>query len=415
MRSCLPAGPACGVVMKSAVVFGAGAIGRGFIGPLFSQSGYEVTFVEADAELVRLLNQERGYPLRLFSEKSGVGRIDQHVAPVRAIPASCGTAVAEAVSRADLMATATGISALPHVAERMACGLSMRWKSESARPVNVILCENMLKAGPHLEGLVRGFLPEEEQCVMKGRIGFAAASIGRMVPIMTDRLKDGNPLRICAEPYSCLPVDLDGLVGDIPEILGMTLHAPFTFIMDRKLLLHNMGHALAAWLGALDGCATIRDAVMRPEVRRPVRGAMTAVAKALSLAYGEPEAELVEHVEDLIRRFENPFLEDTPARVGRDLRRKLSPDERAIGALCLCERHGIETEDICQGIAAALRFRDPAGTLDAFNVPSSSGHAAQINRAMRILKEVCRLPEDSRAYARILHRFSDSIQKQPIG
>ena len=34
--------------MKQAIIFGAGNIGRGFIGQLYSESGYHVTFVDVD-------------------------------------------------------------------------------------------------------------------------------------------------------------------------------------------------------------------------------------------------------------------------------------------------------------------------------------------------------------------------------
>ena len=42
--------------MKQAIIFGAGNIGRGFIGQFFSESGYEVTFVDVDRPLLDTLN-----------------------------------------------------------------------------------------------------------------------------------------------------------------------------------------------------------------------------------------------------------------------------------------------------------------------------------------------------------------------
>lgn len=46
--------------MKRAIHFGAGKIGRGFIGALLSQAGYEVCFAEADSQLVDEINRRRG-------------------------------------------------------------------------------------------------------------------------------------------------------------------------------------------------------------------------------------------------------------------------------------------------------------------------------------------------------------------
>ena len=52
----------------SAVHFGAGNIGRGFIGQLFAQSGYAVTFIEVNASVVAQLNRDHAYPINVVSE-----------------------------------------------------------------------------------------------------------------------------------------------------------------------------------------------------------------------------------------------------------------------------------------------------------------------------------------------------------
>ena len=52
-----------------AVMYGAGNIGRGFIGMLFSASGYEVTFVDVAEELIEALNRENTYPVRIVSNE----------------------------------------------------------------------------------------------------------------------------------------------------------------------------------------------------------------------------------------------------------------------------------------------------------------------------------------------------------
>lgn len=54
--------------MKRAIHFGAGKIGRGFIGALLSQAGYEVCFAEADSQLVDEINRRRGYTVHVTDE-----------------------------------------------------------------------------------------------------------------------------------------------------------------------------------------------------------------------------------------------------------------------------------------------------------------------------------------------------------
>jgi len=52
-------------LMKQAIQFGAGNIGRGFLGQLFYESGYRTVFVDVDRDLVTRLNREGAYPLDL--------------------------------------------------------------------------------------------------------------------------------------------------------------------------------------------------------------------------------------------------------------------------------------------------------------------------------------------------------------
>ena len=44
--------------MKQAVMYGGGNIGRGFIGALLSQSGYEVTFIDVAEPVVNALREK---------------------------------------------------------------------------------------------------------------------------------------------------------------------------------------------------------------------------------------------------------------------------------------------------------------------------------------------------------------------
>ena len=52
--------------MKKAIMFGGGNIGRGFIGALFSNSGYEVAFVDVVDDVINALNREHAYPIRII-------------------------------------------------------------------------------------------------------------------------------------------------------------------------------------------------------------------------------------------------------------------------------------------------------------------------------------------------------------
>ena len=52
--------------MKYAIQFGAGNIGRGFMGQLFWEIGYRTIFIETDNNLVTAINQDGRFPLKLL-------------------------------------------------------------------------------------------------------------------------------------------------------------------------------------------------------------------------------------------------------------------------------------------------------------------------------------------------------------
>ncbi|MEA4887974.1 MAG: mannitol dehydrogenase [Clostridiaceae bacterium] len=367
--------------MKKAIMFGAGAIGRGFIGQTFSQSGYHVTFVDIFPSVIDALNEQGRYPVQIVSEQQ-VETV--WVGPVSGLLSGDTDAVADAIADADLMATAVGVNALKAVAPTLAAGFSRRWQNGNLRPLDVIVCENKLDADKYLRELVRPHLPAAEQPKLDELIGFVEASIGRMVPVMPDALKKEQPLLIQVEPYHDLPVDAAGFRGPVPDLIALKPFAPFDFFIKRKLFVHNLGHAVTAYLGWLKHCSTIAEAVQDPEIRLLARRAMMESAVALSRYYQVPLEELTAHVDDLLGRFANRRLGDTVARVGRDPMRKLSIDDRLAGALRFSLQQGVEPQATALGLAAGLLFDsadDPAAVTMQEMIAKDGADAFLINHA----------------------------------
>ncbi len=138
----------------------------------------------------------------------------------------------------------------------------------------------------------------------------------------------------------------------------MSAYAPFALYIERKLFIHNMGHSLTAYLGNLKGYEYIWQAIEDPEIEVLALRAMTESALALSIRYNVPFKDLYEHVEDLLFRFTNKKLGDTVFRVGRDLKRKLSPGDRLVGAIRSCNEAGVKPIALYAAYAAALKFND---------------------------------------------------------
>ena len=339
--------------MKQALMYGAGNIGRGFIGQLFHMSGYEISYIDVNMAVIDKLNEDGEYPIYITN---GDSYREYTVTGVRGVNGRDNEAIAEAMAAADIMATAVGVNILKFIAAPFAGGVRRRMERGIEAPLNVIICENMIEADKYFAGLVKANLTPEECEYFDTHIALVEPSIGRMVPATPKEIAEKNPLAVCVEPYCELPVDKSAFKGEIPKIENMVPFSPFDFFIRRKLFLHNMSHAMTAYFGALRGYTYIWEAVMDPDVRRLVLAALDESSRALHLEYGVPMEELSAFSENLVYRFENKLLGDTIERVGRDTKRKLSENDRFVGTATLCKKHGIDAKHVIAGIAAGLHF-----------------------------------------------------------
>ncbi len=338
-----------------AVQFGAGNIGRGFLGQLFFESGYETTFVDVVPEVIDGLNARHAYPLRIVEETSET-RI---IGGASGVYAQDLDAVARAVAEADFAATAVGVPVLPKVAPAIAAGLARRFENPQAAPLNFIVCENMLDAGPYLRGQVRAALDARFHAVLEEKVGFVEASIGRMVPVMTAAQRAEDPLLVCVEPYCELPVDANGFKGPIPPLNHMKPYANFGAYVERKLFVHNAGHAATAYLGYLRGHEYIWQAIADPQVRAAVDAAIAETRAGLVAKHGLDAKALEDHWADLVHRFQNKALGDQIARVAKDPVRKLGPRDRLVGSAQMCLAQGIAPKGVAFAAAAAICYDHP--------------------------------------------------------
>jgi mannitol-1-phosphate 5-dehydrogenase len=371
--------------VQQALIFGAGNIGRGFIGQLFSQSGYQVTFADIDAPLIALFNERHQYRLEMvFNEQRDVLQIG----PVNGLLATDREAVAAAVAQATIAATAVGARALPAVAAVLALGIARR-AAAGAPPFNLIVCENLKHAAAHLRELVTPHLPAAARPYFDEQVGFVDTVIGRMVPMPTPEQRAADPGLVIVEPYQELPVERAAFRGPIPKVVAMQPVDNFPVYTARKLYLHNCGHALFAYRGYLAGFEYGYEALADRTIRDFLfAGWEEAVAGIVHHYQADPQW-LRAHMDDLYRRFQNRALGDTVFRLARDPVRKLHPSDRLVSPARLAEQTGRTPQALAAGIAAALRF-------DAAADPVAVELQARIARAglPAVLAEVCQIRAD---------------------
>ncbi|HUT74925.1 MAG TPA: mannitol-1-phosphate 5-dehydrogenase [Armatimonadota bacterium] len=374
------------------VQFGAGNIGRAFVGQLFAQAGWEVVFADIDEALVAALNRARSYIVEIRDEPPG--RIT--VRNVRAVNGGDRAAVAAELATADAAATAVGAHALNSIYPLIAAGL-VRRRELRGGPLDILICENLHDAANIFRAGLAQHLPADFD--LAAEVGLIETSIGKMVPLVAEEERRRDPLTVHAEAFNTLIVDGRAFKRPVPAVPGLDAKDHMAAYVHRKLFIHNLGHVAAAYLGfvAHPERSLLWQALADSRVLDIARGAMWESGRALIAAYPAEfdRAGQGEHIEDLLRRFRNRRLGDTVYRVGRDLYRKLGPGDRVVGALRLQMRHDVPPQATATALAAGLLFSavDESGR----RLPEDERFAAAVQQLGpgAVLTDVCGLdPRD---------------------
>jgi mannitol-1-phosphate 5-dehydrogenase len=399
--------------MRTAVQFGAGNIGRGFMGQLLWEAGYSTVFVESYKPLVDALNRAGQYPLKLLDARSQ-REINLTIDRFRVVHADDSDAVSEALLGADLISTAVGLKNLPAIAPTLAEGVVKRYEA-GAQPIDIYLCENVLNAADELRGHVKklwGHVPEAGGqrnnapilTYMEENVGFVGTVVARMVPNVGDRFAGEDPLLVVADSYHRFTFDGKAARAPMPAIEGMHPVSNFSAEVERKLFTYNMGHAALAYLGYLKGFTYVHEPFDDPYLMEIFQGALDETCDAVLAKYPDvfTPANQEEIRRDIDLRFGNPMIQDSVLRVGRDPIRKLGPDDRLIGSARLCLTQGIFPERVAQVCGAALLY-DSADDSEAVRLQEMiKGGGVE-----KVLKDISGVDTDSDFGRRIISSYGE--------
>jgi mannitol-1-phosphate 5-dehydrogenase len=333
----------------AAVHFGAGNIGRGFVGLLLHRAGYQVVFVDVVDELIDALNRTPSYLVKEVGLESREERVDNY----RAINSRGDepAAVAE-IASADIVTTAVGPTVLKFVAPVIAAGL--RQRADGTAPLAVMACENAINATNVLAEHIRAAVPEDEWPAVAARAVFANTAVDRIVPAQST---DG--LDVTVETYFEWAIERPPFGGDEPSIPDATWVDDLAPYIERKLFTVNTGHAATAYHGFARGIKKLSDALADDTVRAAVTGVLDETRQLLMAKHDFTADAQQAYVDKILQRFANPYLPDTVDRVGRQPLRKLSRSERLIGPAAELAERGIRPQHLLATVEAALSFDVP--------------------------------------------------------
>jgi mannitol-1-phosphate 5-dehydrogenase len=348
---------------KKLVLFGAGKIGRSFIGQLFSRGGYEVVFIDVYKPVIDEINIRKNYNVIIKSDNEVVINIKN----IRGVFAGDDSNVVDEVATAGIVAVSVGLNGLRSIFPLLAKGLEKRSGIRNAGPLDIIIAENMRNADNYFHTELEKLLPAGYP--LDQMVGLIETSIGKMVPIMQKKDIEEDMLQIFAEPYNTLILNRKAFKNPIPEIEGLAPKDNMKAWVDRKLFIHNLGHAATAFIGYLynPGFIHIYEALAEKNVYDKVIAAMVQSAGILLRKYPDEftEKDLNDHIEDLLKRFQNKALGDTIFRVGCDLMRKLGPEDRLAGAIRTAIENDLPYDKILFALVCGCHFRakDESGNL----------------------------------------------------
>ena len=334
--------------MTKAVHFGAGNIGRGFVGLLLHEAGYELVFADVADALIEQLKAADSYEVRTVGQQPTRTVVDGFSAISSAKEPDALTAQ---IASADIVTTAVGAHILRFVAPNIAAGIAAR--PADAPRIAVMACENAINATDILEQEIRANYPGDD---LDAKALFSNTAVDRIVPVQAE----GAGLDVTVEDFYEWAVERGPFQGQEPEVPGITWVDDLGPYIERKLFTVNTGHATTAWHGWKAGHAKIAEAIADPAVAAAVEKVLAETSSLLVAKHGFSEQDMAAYRTKVLGRFANTALPDPVERVGRAPLRKLSRNERIISPAAELAERGMEHAGLLASFAAALAFT-PSG------------------------------------------------------
>lgn len=380
--------------MKKVVHFGAGNIGRGFIGALFSQSGYHVVFVDIAEQIINQLNEDKQYNVKLATDQQETLNI-QNVSGLNNMNQE--EEVIAAIKEAAFLTTAIGPTILPRIAPLIAKGLLAR-VNENKDKLYVIACENQISATDLLKGYILEHFNDADKSKVLAHVAFLNSAVDRIVPIQHNEAS----LDVLVEPYHEWVVEA---TEEIPHIEGMKIVPDLAPFIERKLFTVNTGHAVIAYFGYLAHKETIDETLADKVIYNQVKATLEETGAYLIHKYNLNPDEHQKYIEKIISRFKNAHLQDGVTRVGRSPLRKLGPEDRLVRPAVQAQKAGLSYTNLAKAIAAALLF-DYKEDEEAAKLQTM----LQEQGIAPVLHEVCGLDKANELAQEVIRHYNDMKQ-----
>ena len=287
--------------MKKAIHFGAGNIGRGFIGPVLQDNNYEVIFVDVDERLIDKLNTSKEYKVfKLGNTKDN----SINVQNVSAVSLNNFSAISDILNEATLISSSVGPKFVQDVFDVIN---KVQFKNE----VTFIAFENMYRASSTVQKNSEASNPN---------LTVIDAVVDKIIPPQ----KKGS-LDIIVENYGS--IILDESKTKPLEISDIVKYGHYEEEFIKKLWLLNGLHLQLAYFGISKGYKYIHEIYKSDEGKEFAIKASSELMNAFSL-YAKKYDDIEEFSLNINDRFSSDTINDELLRIARNPKIKFSENER---------------------------------------------------------------------------------------
>jgi len=309
-------------VKKKILIYGAGAIGRGYTPWLFNNDEYELYYVENNTHLRDEMNHKKSFTSYRTKNNKYESLVCNFV--------HCFKPGEENPLDFDGIITAVGprqVFSLMQVLKDVECP--------------IVLFENDSSLS-------------EELKVMTGKSNFffGVPDVITSNTASQDKL-DEDQLSIITEDGVCFVENgASSMGGDIQYVDKTELDKQWA----AKLFIHNTPHCIAAYLGYLNGNKYLHEGMQDDAIYQIVEGAMKEMNTSIVFLFNLDKDFVDWYSDKELSRFSNTLLFDPISRVAREPFRKLGLEDRLIGAAQLALTAGVKPKYLVLGIMSAFLY-----------------------------------------------------------
>ncbi|MDO4344348.1 MAG: hypothetical protein Q4C50_06045 [Eubacteriales bacterium] len=326
------------------LVIGAGREGKGYLGNVFSEGGWEVAFLDRDAAVIKALKKGSYEVMEYRAEDTRKRIVEGYTAFLADKAYGCRPAALEA----DVIALCLYPADIPEAIEYLLPLLKERAAHLTEKKLTIFPCTNESGQVPLIDRKLRESFEPWEITWYESHVALRDAVVRRPVGAVSSSSLQLEAGVVC------------------PMLVGEPIYADFSGVpwmqttpedidLLKELKVHtiNCAHAATAYAGYLKGYQTIDEAAADPQIRSIRDGVLEEAVPVLAKVYGVPLDSLWELA--VFPESKEPFS-DPIVRVAYDPLRKLARHDRLTANACLCLEHGVDPVNLIQSIANGLAY-----------------------------------------------------------